>query len=352
MKLLPLQDLTKEDLPFVCDPVHARFWLHNAFRAYVRIEGFGEHLDNCEWEACQLEGDPDHWNGRLLGYERLLDYIKRGSLVLVIEPGDLPLHPIDRAFVNTADGRFEPDLDNIWEPEIHGRFQYHIDRVYHEHQEQERYATNHPPTRAPDIVPAVGPGSRKATLGPHDGLHNQDWQTVQVKRESFKTVKQVDMESLSREDAIARKALKGQGWDAKKTEQVLNSGDRFAAKELKPGDKLRSFDTNGKEKDLQKSAYWMDEAEFKNVESKFFKNGQWDKEGVKNHLALPCFNRATDVTTVQVTQPTTGLTSTVGKARELVKYTDSSGYTTGMIGKIMGGGGKQITVNPAHVTKV
>lgn len=33
-------------------------------------------------------------------------------------------------------------------------------------------------------------------------------------------------------------------------------------------------------------------------------------------------------------------------------YTDASGYTTGPLGKIMGGGGSRITVNPAHVTKV
>lgn len=160
------------------------------------------------------------------------------------------------------------------------------------------------------------------------------------------------MENLSAGDKAAARALERQGWHAKKVEQVIKSSNGFTAKELKPGDKLHSFDTKGKEKDLQKSAYWMDEAEFKNVESKYFKNGQWDKEGVKNYLALPCFNRATDITTVQVTQPTTGLTSTVVKARELVKYTDSSGYTTGMLGKIMGGGGQQITVNPAHVTKV
>ena len=40
------------------------------------------------------------------------------------------------------------------------------------------------------------------------------------------------------------------------------------------------------------------------------------------------------------------------KAREILQYTDASGYTTGPLGKIMGGKGQQITVNPAHVTKV
>lgn len=170
MKLLPLQDLAEEDFLFVCDPVHARFWLNNAFRDYVRIEDFGEHLKNCEREACQLEGDPDHWNGRLLGYERLLAFITRGSLVLVMEPGDLPLQPMDRAFVQKTDESWEPDPDNIWEPGIRERLAYRVEHLHHERQERERYAANHPPAaREPEYLPATGPGFRKATLGPYDG---------------------------------------------------------------------------------------------------------------------------------------------------------------------------------------
>lgn len=350
MKLVPLQDVTEADLPLVCDPVHAQFWINAAYSGHARLQEFLDIKRNCEREACALAGDPDHWNRIQLGHERMQTYVRRASLVLVMDK-DRPLHPMHRAYVEKEEGRWKPS-ERIWEPGIRERLAYRVAHLHHERQERERYAANHPPTRAPDIVPAVGPGSRKPTLGPHDGLHNQDWQTVEVQRESFKTVKQVDMENLSVGDKAAKEALLDQGWHAKKVEQVLKSGNGFTAKELKPGDKLHSFDTKGKEKDLQKSAYWMDEAEFKNVESKYFKNGQWDKEGVKNYLALPCFNRATDITTVQVTQPTTGLTSTVVKARELVKYTDSSGYTTGMLGKIMGGGGQQITVNPAHVTKI
>lgn len=169
MKLRPLQDLAEENFPFVCEPVHARFWLNNAFRDYVRIEDFGEHLKNCEREACQLEGDPDHWNGRLLGYERLLAYITRGSLVLVMEPGDFPLHPMDRAFVQKADEHWEPDPDNIWEPGIREHLAYRAEHLHHEHQERERYAANHPPAREPEYLPATGPGFRKPTLGPQEG---------------------------------------------------------------------------------------------------------------------------------------------------------------------------------------
>lgn len=169
MKLRPLQDLAEENFPFVCEPVHARFWLNNAFRDYVRIEDFGEHLKNCEREACELEGDPDHWNGRLLGYERLLAYITRGSLVLVMEPGDFPLHPMDRAFVQKADEHWEPDPDNIWEPGIREHLAYRAEHMHHEHQERERYAANHPPAREPEYLPATGPRYSRPTLGPHAG---------------------------------------------------------------------------------------------------------------------------------------------------------------------------------------
>lgn len=132
-----------------------------------------------------------------------------------------------------------------------------------------------------------------------------------------------------------------------KIEQVLKSGDHFTTKELNPGDKLHAFGTAGREKNIQNSAYWLDDAGFKEVQAKYYNNGHWDKEGVKNHLALPCFNRATDISTVQVTQRTTVVESKIVKAREVVQYTDTRGYTTGMIGKIMGGGGTQITANPA-----
>lgn len=208
------------------------------------------------------------------------------------------------------------------------------------------------PEVEPIPEPAEGPGYRKPTLGPHEGLHNQAWDSVTVKPDSFKTVRKVDMGNLSAEDKYAAKALERQGWKDKEITKVLNSGDNFTAKELQPGDKLHAFGTEGREKNIQTSAYWLDDAGFKDVQSKYYRDGQWDKEGVKNYLALPCFNRATDISTVQVTQHTTVVESRIVKARELIQYTEGSGYTTGMIGKIMPGGGKQITANPAVLANI
>jgi len=48
----------------------------------------------------------------------------------------------------------------------------------------------------------------------------------------------------------------------------------------------------------------------------------------------------------EVTQHTTVVEAKVGKATELIQYTDDSGYSTGLMGKIMPGGGEQVTATP------
>ncbi len=48
---------------------------------------------------------------------------------------------------------------------------------------------------------------------------------------------------------------------------------------------------------------------------------------------------------MEVTMPTTGIQSKIGKATELLRYDGADGYTTGTLGKIMGGGGQQITLD-------
>ncbi len=82
---------------------------------------------------------------------------------------------------------------------------------------------NNPPE---EVLPAIGPGNRPATLGPHDGqpfdgLHNQQWDNVDVKEDSFKTVKQVDMDNLSEDEELAKEALLDQGWDNRKVRPRL-----------------------------------------------------------------------------------------------------------------------------------
>lgn len=183
------------------------------------------------------------------------------------------------------------------------------------------------------------------------GLHNQEME-VEVKRGSFKTQRQVDMDNLSEKDIKAFDQMKQQGWNDKKAAEVLSSGNNFRTKELKAGDKLYGFDTQGRSKDISTSAYWTDEAGFNSIKQQHYKDGVWDKEGVKNTLALPCYNRADSISMVEVTENTTAVQSTVGKASELIQYSDGSGYNTGMLGKIMPGGGTQATVDPSVLTLI
>ncbi|TLM73023.1 hypothetical protein FDY93_19220 [Microbulbifer harenosus] len=170
--------------------------------------------------------------------------------------------------------------------------------------------------------------------------------------QKFKTRREVDMHSLSAEDSAAAKVLEKQGWDADKIKEVLESGNDFKAKPLRPGDKLYGFNTAGRGKDLKTSAYWLDESGFEDAKARYFKDGVWDREGLKNHLALPCYNRATAIDVAEVTRSTTAVEARIGRATELLQYTDNSGYSTGLMGKIMRGGGTQVTVDPSTLKAV
>lgn len=107
------------------------------------------------------------------------------------------------------------------------------------------------------------------------------------------------------------------------------------------------------EKNIKTSAYWLDESgyHYQEVQKTFFKDGVLNKDGVKNHLALPCFNRANSLHIVELTEKSTVVESTIGKASELIQYVDNSGYNTGLLGKIMPGGGTQITADPKNLIK-
>jgi hypothetical protein len=184
------------------------------------------------------------------------------------------------------------------------------------------------------------------------GLHNQTWDKVDVKRGSFNTRRKIDLNTLSVQEEIVKEALIEQGRNKRDIQQLLSSGDNFEIIELQPGTKLYGFDSlsHGEGKP-QSSMYWTDETGYQDVKTRFYKNGDWDKEGVKNYLALPCYNRADTIDTAEVTQKQFAIRSTIGLATEQIAYTNSD-YTTGMMGKIMPGGGSQITPNAQHLSSV
>ena len=62
-------------------------------------------------------------------------------------------------------------------------------------------------------------------------------------------------------------------------------------------------------------------------------------------------NRADVIDVAEVTKPQQAVLSTVGKAHEQIAYTKAN-YTTGMLGKIMPGGGTQIAPDPTKTSAV
>lgn len=184
---------------------------------------------------------------------------------------------------------------------------------------------------------------------PHQGLHNRDDLTpdLTTSANSFKTARKVDMRNLSEKDEITEKALINQGWKDNKIKQVLESGDDFTSKSYEVGDKMYGFNTAGRGRALDNSAYLLDEKAYQNVLKEYYKQGHWDKEGIKDYLALPCFNEASQIDVMEVTKPAIGVQSTIGKAAELIRYQGADDYTTGTLGKIMGGGGTQTTIDPS-----
>lgn len=175
------------------------------------------------------------------------------------------------------------------------------------------------------------------------GLHNQTWDKVDVKRGSFNTRRQIDLKQLNQKEKEVLLQLKDQGRTLEDIKQLLSSGDEFEIVELSAGDQLYGFDSlNHTEGKPQNSMYWTNREGYLDVKTRFYKNEIWDKEGIKNYLALPCYNRADTIDITEVTKPQIAIRSKIGLATEQIAYINSD-YTTGMMGKIMPGGGSQIT---------
>ena len=189
-------------------------------------------------------------------------------------------------------------------------------------------------------VPAAQPGPT-----PHPGLHNSGMRP-DVEDHSFQTQREVDMKNLSAADQRTAANLKAQGWDPDKVEEVLESGTKARVDSLQPGDRVYGFNSHGRHRDLGNSAYLLDEAGFRDVQERFHRDGHWDREGVKNYLALPCYNQAGQIDVLEVIQPTDAVKADIGPATELLQYYDpDSSYATDLMRKTMPGGGTQVTID-------
>ncbi|HEX8240413.1 MAG TPA: hypothetical protein VF574_11805 [Allosphingosinicella sp.] len=139
-------------------------------------------------------------------------------------------------------------------------------------------------------------------------------------------------------DRKAELQLRKLGYDPETAAQVVGSGQKgsFKPVELAKGDELYAFTTTGKGKNSS-SPYWMTKDQYQQVKSRFHDpaTGAWDRHGVKQHLALPCYNKVDSFITGRVTRPHTALSSSVGEATETVIYRGGSTQHT-----MYGGGGQ------------
>ena len=159
----------------------------------------------------------------------------------------------------------------------------------------------------------------------------------------------LDVDNLSAADQDAADAMAKGGWDANKRTEVLESGRDFRTVDGRAGDNMYGFSSNGYAKG-DSSPYWTDETTYRDMQGRYQNpaSGEWDSAGVKNELALPCYNSADAVYQGQLTQDQTMAASTINPAEESVTYVGRDGTELTKFTRTMSGGGTQIT--PANGT--
>jgi hypothetical protein len=199
--------------------------------------------------------------------------------------------------------------------------------------------------------------ARKLRPPPRDGLrlHNKKWAEVRIKDGTFTPeppqgpIELDNPSSIEQRDAIDE--LRRQGRSRKTIEQIMDSGRDPEIVHLDKGEKLYGFTTQGKGK-LATSPYWMTQDEFSAVKSQYCSDGVWDRQGVKDYLALPCFNRADALVSADVTQDADALSTTINPAKETTFYTDEFGKRWIVPDNLMPGGGPQVTPPPSVVGNI
>ena len=194
------------------------------------------------------------------------------------------------------------------------------------------------------------PPTNKLKAVQNGSPHNIDGTTI--KSDDFQAVRPgLDMTDLSAQDKLAKEALRKQGWPENKVEEIMNTGDNFQTRQFKAGDSLYGFDSSDYAGKDAQSAYWLDQDGFNDVQSRFYDadTDAWDRQGVKDYLALPCFNRADTICNGVVNTDNTGLSSTIGQATENITYTSPDSTVIQGSGS-MSGGGTQVTPAPGTVS--
>jgi len=156
----------------------------------------------------------------------------------------------------------------------------------------------------------------------------------------------LDMDDLSPADAAAARAMERGGWSADTRKQVLDSGRDFDVPQARQGDPMYKFSSAGRDESTSPpSAYYTDEAGYRALAAKHQDpvTGQWNGRGVKNDLALPCYNTADAVWRGHLTTDQPLPRSTINPASETVTHLNPDGSVASVFQREMAGGGTQFT---------
>jgi len=201
----------------------------------------------------------------------------------------------------------------------------------------------HSPEKTPEVSPGIGEA-------------DQIPRPVRPSKLEFKT-REVDMAKLSEPEARANVALRKQGWEQAKCEQVLGSAEpaSFQIRTVKEGEELYRFDSKSRlDADRTKmdvpSPYWMDREAYQGL-AKEFRNeqtGAWDSAGIKDRVALPCYNKADCIVKGSVLHETQGVASKCTGATESTYYYDQNNRCM-IRNRSMEGGGSQLSIDSHQV---
>lgn len=191
--------------------------------------------------------------------------------------------------------------------------------------------------RAP-VDPAAPAGGGEPPIPPGGSAKVSDF--------SAKRPGGVDMDNLSPQDSTAADAMERGDWDPKMKEQVLNSGDDFGVRPGAKDEPMYKFSSAGRdEAGAPDSAYYTDQAGYSKLEADHYDpdTDTWNGKGVKNDIALPCYNSADAVWKGTLNSDQLLVTSTTNPASETVSVMDADGSTISKYQRIMPGGGAQVT---------
>ncbi len=160
-----------------------------------------------------------------------------------------------------------------------------------------------------------------------------------------------DPANLTADQKRAINNLRAQGWNSDKIDQVLNSGSNFNIKPLNPGDPVFKIGNTGLDPAASPSPYLLDGDSYNSlVDQGYIGNDGTilDRAGIKQSLALPCYNLAETIVSGAIKTPTTAVVSDINPASELFTLIDGTG--TPLSGQLlMNGGGSQAAIDPSAI---